>query len=89
MGVLKVEAKDVSHLFTDPGVATSRTITVPLSYDMVTLEMRVLAIEVNRANIRYDILHANSNAAGFSLFDRLGVNVDPPVPVPGYQTRVP
>ena len=89
MGTLEANVKDVSHGFTDPGVALTRAVTVPLSFDKVTLEMRTLAAEINRAGIRYDILRTNSNAAVFSLFGRLGVRVIPPVPVPGYQTRVP
>jgi hypothetical protein len=89
MGTLEARVKEVSHGFTDPGVALTRAVAVPLSYDKVTLEMRSLAAEINRAGIRYDILRANSNAAAFSLFGRLGVRVTPPVPVPGYQTRVP
>jgi hypothetical protein len=89
MGTLEAEVKEVSHGFTDPGVALTRAVPVPLPYDKVTLEMRTLAAEINRAGIRYDILRTNSNAAAFSLFGRLGVRVTPPVPVPGYQTRVP
>ena len=89
LGTLEAETKEVSHGFTDPAVAMTRSVTVPLSYDKVTLEMRALAGEINAAGIRYDILRTNSNAAAFSLFDRLGVRVDPPVPVPGYRTRVP
>ncbi len=89
MGTLQAEVKDVPSGFTDPGVTLTRTVTVPLAYDKVVGEMRGLAAEINSANIRYEILSTNSNAAAFSLLHRIGVTVEPPVWVPGYDTRVP
>jgi hypothetical protein len=89
MGTLQAEVKDVPRGFTDPGVVLTRTVVVPLAYEKVVGEMRGLATDINAANIRYGILSTNSNAAAFSLFYRLGVTVEPPVWVPGYDTRVP
>jgi hypothetical protein len=89
MGTLRTQVKDVPRGFTDPGVAMTRTVQVPLAYEKVVLEMRALSTTINGANIRYSIFGPNSNSAAFSLFSRLGVNVEPPVPVPGYQTHVP
>lgn len=87
-GTLHVDVYDVPHGFTDK-VTMTRTVTSPLSFDKVVGEMSRLGAEINGANIRYDILNANSNSAAFSLFDRLGVTVVPPVWTPGSGTRVP
>jgi hypothetical protein len=89
MGTLHADVYDVPHGFTDPAVTLTRTVNVPLSFEKVVGEMRGIAGEINAANLRYGILSTNSNAAAFSLFQRLGVTVQPPVWVPGYDTRVP
>ena len=89
MGTLHADVYDVPRGFTDPGVALTRTVVVPLSFEKVVGQMTGLAAEITAANIRYGILSTNSNAATFSLFQRMGVTVQPPVWVPGYDTRVP
>jgi hypothetical protein len=89
MGTLHADVYDVPRGFTDPGVTLTRTVVVPLAFEKVVGEMRGLSAEINGANIRYGILSTNSNAAAFSLFDRMGVSVQPPVWVPGYDIRVP
>ena len=89
MGVIRAQVIDVPRDFTDPGVALTTSAESPISYEKVVLEMRALEGDINRANIRYDILGPNSNSAAFSLLSRIGVTVEPSLPLPGYQLHVP